>query len=46
MNRDELGLFCGKDKPDVPTVWSFYERGRSFNTQINLDETVKVNENF
>lgn len=46
MNNDGLGLFNGNDKPDVETVWNFYERGRAFNTQINLEETVKTNENF
>lgn len=43
---EELGLFCGKSKPDVQTVWSFYDKGRMFNNQLNLDDTVKANENF
>ena len=44
--NEELGLFDGKDKPDVKTVWKMYQTGRDFNTAINLDETIKVNENF
>ena len=43
---EKLGLFNGEDRPDVQTVWNFYQRGLSFNNQINLDDTVKVNENF
>lgn len=46
MDEQKLGLFAGKDKPDVKTCWEFYERGRDFNNQLNLDETVKTNENF
>lgn len=42
----ELGIFAGKDKPNVKTAWTFYEKGCDFNRQINLDETVKSNENF
>jgi len=43
---EKLGLFLGENKPTVECVWGFYERGSLFNTQINLDETVRVNENF
>lgn len=46
MNEDKLGLFNGEDMPDVETVWDFYEEGQRFNQQINLLDTVKVNENF
>ena len=46
MANDELGLFRGRDRPDVETVWSFYQKGLNFNNQINLDETVKANRNF
>ena len=42
----KLGIFAGEDKPTVETAWDFYEKGLSFNRQINLDETVKANENF
>lgn len=42
----KLGIFAGEDKPNVETAWDFYEKGMAFNRQINLDETVKANENF
>ena len=41
-----LGLFKGKSRPDYRTAWEMYNKGLAFNVQINLDETVKVNENF
>lgn len=40
------GLFCGKDKPDYQSGWKLYEDGLAFNNAINLNETVRVNENF
>lgn len=43
---EDLGLFNGKDKPTAETVWSFYQKGLVFNSAVNLDETVKSNENF
>lgn len=46
MSEEALGLFGGKDRPDFTAAWSFFEKGRSFNNQINLDATVKSNENF
>lgn len=46
MSEKGLGLFKGEDKPDVKTVWEFFDKGRQFNSSIKLDETVKVNENF
>lgn len=41
-----LGLFRGKEKPDRETAWSLYQEALDFNQSVNLDETVKVNENF
>ena len=46
MNDEGLGVFNGKDKPDCATAWNFYEKGLQFNNSINLDDTVKSNENF
>ena len=46
MSKTKLGLFKGEDKPTVDVAWDFYEDGREFNNQVNLDETVRVNENF
>ena len=46
MNEDKLGLFDGEDKPTVQIVWDFYEKAKEFNQSLNLDETVKANENF
>ena len=43
---DSLGLFGGRDRPDVESAWKLYEDSESFNTAINLADTVKVNENF
>ena len=43
---EKLGLFEGEEKPNVLCVWNFYQRGLIFNNQINLDDTVRVNENF
>ena len=44
--NEGLGVFDGRDKPDVKTVWKMYEQGKEFNTSINLEETIRVNENF
>lgn len=46
MSAESLGIFNGKNKPDFTTAWSFYQKGLQFNNSINLDETVKSNENF
>ena len=46
MNEDKLGLFDGEDKPSVEVVWKFFDKGRGFNTQINLEDTVRSNRNF
>lgn len=41
-----LNLFKGKKTPDYKVAWDMYQKGLQFNSQINLDETVQVNENF
>ena len=46
MDVDKLGLFDGEDTPNVVSAWRAYQRGKDFNNRINLDETVKSNENF
>lgn len=46
MSEQKLGLFCGEDKPDVKLAWTLYEKGLQFNNSINLEETVRVNENM
>lgn len=46
MADEALGLFDGKDTPDFTTAWSFYQKALMFNNQINLEATVKSNENF
>lgn len=46
MSDEGLGVFNGKDRPDFATAWNFYEKGLQFNNSINLDDTVKSNENF
>lgn len=32
--------------PDCGTAWKLYERGLDFNSSINLEDTVRVNEDF
>ena len=46
MDEEKLGLFDGEDKPDIKTVWKMYEQGQEFNTSLNLNETIKKNENM
>lgn len=48
MSEDKylLGLFGESDDPDVITAYQAYQRGLDFNNQINLDDTVKSNQNF
>ena len=46
MNEEQLGLFNGEELPTHIIAYEFYKRGIDFNNQINLDETVRVNENF
>jgi hypothetical protein len=41
-----LHLFGNSEQPKYDTAWLAYERGREFNNQINLENTVKANENF
>lgn len=41
-----LGLFKGRTKPTYRICWEMYRKGLGFNQQINLEETVRVNENF
>ena len=43
---EELGLFAGKDTPTIETAWDLYEKGLIFNSQINLNDTIKSNRNF
>ena len=48
LSEDErlLGLFEGKNLPNYKITWRLFEKGREYNARINLEETVKVNENF
>ena len=48
LSEDEqlLSLFKGYRMPNPRIVFEMYQKGLGFNTQINLDETVQVNENF
>lgn len=46
MDSDKLGLFFGEDMPNVESAWRFYDDGMQFNNMINLEDTVKANENF
>lgn len=46
MNEEQLGLFNGEELPTHIIAYEFYKRCVDFNNQINLDETVRVNENF
>ena len=46
MSEIKLGLFQGENKPTKKCVWDFYERGRRYNDQLDIDETVRCNENF
>lgn len=41
-----LGLFGGRDRPDVASAWKLYEDSERFNSAIDLYDTVRVNENF
>ena len=46
--EDEMltGLFKGRNLPNYRIAWEMYRKGLDFNQQINLEETVRVNENF
>ena len=48
LTEDEelVSLFKGKRLPDHRIAWEMYEKGLQFNTQINLEETVNINENM
>ena len=46
MNDSKLGLFNGEDKPTPEVGWAMYQKAVDFNNSINLNNTVKVNENF
>lgn len=46
MSEEKLGLFDGEDKPSVISAWHAYQRAKDFNNRINLEATVKSNENF
>jgi len=41
-----VSLFKGKRYPDYRIAWEMYNKGLGFNQQINLEDTVRVNENF
>ena len=45
---DTLGLHLAEESkmPTHESVWKLYTKAQAFNNAINLDETVKVNENF
>lgn len=46
MSEETKGIFAGKSSPDPKSGYGLYQKGLSFNTSINLNETVRVNENF
>jgi len=45
-DKEKLGLFAGETTPDPQIVWKFYDKGRDYNNSVNLDDSVRVNENF
>lgn len=46
MIDERLSLWKGKKEPDHLIVWRYYQQGLDYNNQLNLDDTVKANENF
>lgn len=46
MDENSLNLFGSAGKISPAIAWNFYQSGLNFNNQINLDATVKSNENF
>lgn len=46
MEDLSLKLFGTKDVPDERIAWRLYDKGIGYNSQLNLNETVKGNENF
>lgn len=43
---DLLGAGPEEDVLSHAYIWQLYKKGLDFNASINLDETVRVNENF
>ena len=43
---DLLGSVAEEDVLSPAYIWQLYKKGLDFNASINLDETVRVNENF
>lgn len=43
---DLLGADKGEGLLSPRYIWKLYKKGLDFNASINLDETVRVNENF
>lgn len=43
---DTFGKEDGSRAPTCESVWKLYERGLAYNASIDLNETVRVNENF
>ena len=43
---EKLGLFAGENKPTPLSGWDLYQKALDYNNAINLNDTVKVNENF
>lgn len=46
MSDNTPMLFIDADTPSFTSAWTLYQKGLQFNNQINLDATVKSNENF
>ena len=48
MDEDErlVSLFGEYSRPNPRIVWDMYQKGLGFNQQINLEETVRINEDF
>jgi hypothetical protein len=46
MIDDENGLFGEAKKPTPEIGYALYNKGKAFNSAINLNDTVRVNENF
>lgn len=40
------GMFDGKKRPDEKSGYKLYKQAQAFNASINLNDTVRVNENF
>lgn len=46
MSENGLGLFDGKDRPTKEWGWQQYTEAVGYNSGIQLQDTVKANENF